>query len=140
MSTATTRTGGAAPDVARACTPATSATSGPLPGGSSSTAGSALWPGPTSRTGAHTAPRELGLRPAHARARATGEQQPGDHPADGIFSPVDDDEVRARFARARVARLATVDGQHRPHLVPVCFAFDGATIVTAVDAKPKTTT
>ena len=48
--------------------------------------------------------------------------------------------MRARFARARVARLATVDGQHRPHLVPVCFALDGATIVTAVDAKPKTTT
>ena len=28
----------------------------------------------------------------------------------------------------------------RPHVVPVCFALDGGRIVTAVDAKPKTTT
>jgi PPOX class probable F420-dependent enzyme len=51
-----------------------------------------------------------------------------------------EDEVRARFDSARVARLATVDAQGRPHLVPVCFALDGDTIVSAVDAKPKTTT
>ena len=48
--------------------------------------------------------------------------------------------MRARFESARVARLATVDAHDRPHLVPVCFALDGETIVTAVDAKPKTTT
>ena len=48
--------------------------------------------------------------------------------------------MRARFDSARVARLATVDARNRPHLVPVCFALDGDTIVSAVDAKPKTTT
>ncbi|MGW7541653.1 TIGR03668 family PPOX class F420-dependent oxidoreductase [Streptomyces sp. NPDC054770] len=51
-----------------------------------------------------------------------------------------EDEARRRFAAARVARLATVDGNGRPHLVPVVFARYGADgIVTAVDHKPKTT-
>jgi PPOX class probable F420-dependent enzyme len=45
------------------------------------------------------------------------------------------DEARARFASARVARLATAG----PHLVPVVFAVDGDTIWSAVDAKPKRT-
>ncbi|MFF5138680.1 TIGR03668 family PPOX class F420-dependent oxidoreductase [Streptomyces sp. NPDC013157] len=50
-------------------------------------------------------------------------------------------EARRRFAAARVARLATVDANGRPHLVPVVFARHGADgIVTAVDHKPKTTT
>jgi PPOX class probable F420-dependent enzyme len=49
-------------------------------------------------------------------------------------------EARARFARARVARLATVDhATGGPHLVPICFALDGDTLYSAVDAKPKTT-
>ncbi|MBV9506614.1 MAG: TIGR03668 family PPOX class F420-dependent oxidoreductase [Acidobacteriia bacterium] len=38
---------------------------------------------------------------------------------------------------ARVARLATSDAGSRPHIVPVCFAFDGKLIYTAVDQKPK---
>jgi PPOX class probable F420-dependent enzyme len=45
-----------------------------------------------------------------------------------------------RFGLARVARLATVAATGRPHVVPVTFAVDGDRIVTAVDAKPKTTT
>jgi PPOX class probable F420-dependent enzyme len=48
-----------------------------------------------------------------------------------------DEQARARFAAAPVARLATVDGQGRPHLVPVTFAVSGGRIVTAVDHKPK---
>jgi PPOX class probable F420-dependent enzyme len=47
--------------------------------------------------------------------------------------------ARARFAAARVARLATVDAEGRPHLVPMVFAVDGDTIYSAVDAKPKAT-
>jgi PPOX class probable F420-dependent enzyme len=43
----------------------------------------------------------------------------------------------ARFGSARVARLATVDDTDRPHLVPVVFAVDGATIAIAIDHKPK---
>ena len=48
-------------------------------------------------------------------------------------------EARARFAAARVARLATTGSDGQPHLVPVTFAVDGDQIYTAVDHKPKTT-
>jgi PPOX class probable F420-dependent enzyme len=40
-------------------------------------------------------------------------------------------------ARSRVARLATLDADGRPHLVPIVFALLGETLYTAVDAKPK---
>lgn len=46
---------------------------------------------------------------------------------------------RERVANARVARLATVRPDGRPHLVVVTFALLGSTVVTAVDAKPKRT-
>lgn len=52
---------------------------------------------------------------------------------------MDEDEARRRFVEARVARLATVDAEGRPHLVPVVFARHGDEIVTAIDWKPKTT-
>jgi PPOX class probable F420-dependent enzyme len=53
---------------------------------------------------------------------------------------MDADEARRRFSAARVARLATVGADGRPHLVPVCFAVDGDTIYSAVDeVKPKAT-
>jgi PPOX class probable F420-dependent enzyme len=50
--------------------------------------------------------------------------------------------ARDRFAAARVARLATVRPDGRPHLVPITYALapSGHGLVTAVDAKPKTTT
>jgi PPOX class probable F420-dependent enzyme len=49
-------------------------------------------------------------------------------------------EARARLAGARVAHLATADAQGRPHVVPFTFALLGeATIVSAVDHKPKRT-
>jgi PPOX class probable F420-dependent enzyme len=51
-----------------------------------------------------------------------------------------EDEARARFTAARVARLATADAQGRPHLVPVTFATEGDSIYVAVDRKPKSTT
>jgi len=40
-------------------------------------------------------------------------------------------------ADSRVARLATLDEQGYPHLVPVCYATDGRTYYSALDAKPK---
>ena len=49
------------------------------------------------------------------------------------------EEARARFAAARVARLATADAAGRPHLVPIAFAVEGDTVYSAVDAKPKRT-
>lgn len=36
-----------------------------------------------------------------------------------------------------MARLATIDPDGRPHLVPIVFAIDGDTLYSAVDAKPK---
>ena len=51
-----------------------------------------------------------------------------------------EDEARAVFAAARVARLATAGADGRPHLVPIVFAVAGDEVVTAVDAKPKRTT
>jgi PPOX class probable F420-dependent enzyme len=47
--------------------------------------------------------------------------------------------IAERVAAARVGRLATVSAEGRPHVVPVTFAMLGDDIVTAVDAKPKTT-
>ncbi|MDT8912804.1 TIGR03668 family PPOX class F420-dependent oxidoreductase [Amycolatopsis sp. PS_44_ISF1] len=50
------------------------------------------------------------------------------------------EDSRARFAAARVARLATAGADGGPHLVPVTFAVHGDTVVFAVDHKPKSTT
>jgi PPOX class probable F420-dependent enzyme len=49
------------------------------------------------------------------------------------------DEARALFATARVARLATVGAEARPHIVPIVFALTGDVVYSAVDAKPKRT-
>ncbi|MFG2140110.1 TIGR03668 family PPOX class F420-dependent oxidoreductase [Streptomyces sp. NPDC048650] len=46
-------------------------------------------------------------------------------------------QARERFARARIARLATIDAAGRPHLVPMVFALTGDTVAFAVDHKPK---
>ncbi|MGH3443151.1 MAG: TIGR03668 family PPOX class F420-dependent oxidoreductase [Nitriliruptorales bacterium] len=53
---------------------------------------------------------------------------------------MDEGKIRTLFQAARVASLATVRPDGRPHLVPVTFAVDGDRIVTAVDHKPKRTT
>ncbi len=47
--------------------------------------------------------------------------------------------MRARVTAARVGRLATVTPAGEPHVVPCCFVLDGDTILSAVDAKPKST-
>jgi PPOX class probable F420-dependent enzyme len=46
---------------------------------------------------------------------------------------------QARFARAPVARLATVAPDSAPHLVPVVFAVLENVVYTAVDGKRKST-
>ncbi len=47
------------------------------------------------------------------------------------------DAVRAFLDSARVAHLATADGEGRPHVVPVCFAPLDETIYIVLDEKPK---
>src|SRR5207248_5273305 len=37
----------------------------------------------------------------------------------------------------RVAHLATADADGHPHVVPVCYAFDGSRFYTPLDEKPK---
>jgi len=39
--------------------------------------------------------------------------------------------------RGRVARLATVDSSGRPLVLPICYAFDGGSLFTPLDEKPK---
>jgi PPOX class probable F420-dependent enzyme len=47
--------------------------------------------------------------------------------------------LRRLVTEARVARLATIDPDGRPHVVPIVFAHagDADTFYSAVDAKPK---
>jgi PPOX class probable F420-dependent enzyme len=52
---------------------------------------------------------------------------------------MDEATMRRRVAVARVGRLATVTADGAPHAVPCCFALDGDRVVSAVDAKPKST-
>lgn len=47
-------------------------------------------------------------------------------------------EAEGAFVQAqRVARLATADEDGHPHIVPVCYAFDGKRFHTPLDEKPK---
>jgi PPOX class probable F420-dependent enzyme len=51
-------------------------------------------------------------------------------------STLSDHEI-AFIRSQRVARLATSDADGHPHMVPVCFAFDGSYFYTPLDEKPK---
>jgi PPOX class probable F420-dependent enzyme len=46
-------------------------------------------------------------------------------------------EDRAFLHQARVGRLATASAAGEPHVVPVCFVFDGKHVYSAIDSKPK---
>ena len=46
-------------------------------------------------------------------------------------------EIRAKLETARVARLATLDAEQWPHMVPICFVCDGPVFYSAIDRKPK---
>ena len=45
--------------------------------------------------------------------------------------------VEVRLKETRVARLATRDPQGRPHVVPVCYVYDGEAFYAPLDRKPK---
>jgi PPOX class probable F420-dependent enzyme len=49
------------------------------------------------------------------------------------------EEMRRRVAQARVGRLATIDPDGGPNLVPFVFALEGDTLYSSVDEKPKRT-
>jgi PPOX class probable F420-dependent enzyme len=46
-------------------------------------------------------------------------------------------EVADFIASGRVGRLATADGSGQPLVVPICYAWDGEALLSAIDAKPK---
>ena len=46
-------------------------------------------------------------------------------------------EARRRLADARIARLATVRTDGRPHIVPIVFAVEGERLYSIADPKPK---
>jgi nitroimidazol reductase NimA-like FMN-containing flavoprotein (pyridoxamine 5'-phosphate oxidase superfamily) len=45
--------------------------------------------------------------------------------------------IKSIIDKARIARLATVDTECNPHLVPVVFAFDGVYFYIPIDEKTK---
>lgn len=51
--------------------------------------------------------------------------------------PLISPEVRAKLEGARTARLATLSGERSPHIVPICFVYDGSLFYSAIDRKPK---
>jgi PPOX class probable F420-dependent enzyme len=50
------------------------------------------------------------------------------------------DEMAAILRSFRVGHLATADAKAVPHLVPICFVYDGQAVYTAIDHKPKRAT
>jgi PPOX class probable F420-dependent enzyme len=86
---------------------------------------------------------------ATSHNRPAAETQPGfftqptgysySHPftPEAIVPQIEADAARRLFAAARSARLATVDAEGRPHLVPIVFAQAADEVVTAIDHKPK---
>ena len=47
-------------------------------------------------------------------------------------------DVREFVVGQRIARMASVDTNDRPHVVPICFVLDGTSVVySAIDLKPK---
>jgi PPOX class probable F420-dependent enzyme len=45
--------------------------------------------------------------------------------------------VAGFISGGRVGRLGTADATGQPLVVPICYAFDGESIFSAIDAKPK---
>jgi len=61
-------------------------------------------------------------------------------PAKDLLDALSDPRVRQFVAGARVAHLATADAAGAPHVVPLCYWFDGERIYFAIDEKPKRNT
>ena len=46
-------------------------------------------------------------------------------------------QLKSFINTVRIARLATADARGTPHLIPVCFAYDGVHFYSVLDGKPK---
>ncbi len=58
------------------------------------------------------------------------------HAAPLRFTPLTSRLIRS----ARVAHLATADAHGQPHVIPICFVFDGKYFYSPIDEKPKRVT
>jgi PPOX class probable F420-dependent enzyme len=47
------------------------------------------------------------------------------------------DDLESLLHAHRVGHLATADAAGAPHIVPVCFVYDGQAVYSAIDHKPK---
>ena len=47
------------------------------------------------------------------------------------------DDLTVLIQAYRIGHLATADGTGAPHLIPICFTYDGQVIYSAIDHKPK---
>lgn len=47
--------------------------------------------------------------------------------------------ARRLIRSARTAHLATADASGQPHVIPICFVFDGKNFYSPIDEKPKKT-
>lgn len=72
-------------------------------------------------------------------ARVAGRHRREDAVTRGWFAGRPRPFAAVMLRDARVARLATADAQATPHVIPICFVFDGRAIYTAIDEKPKRT-
>lgn len=50
---------------------------------------------------------------------------------------MDEQEMRRRFAQARVSRIGTIDERGRAHMVPIVHVLDGDTLYSSTDAGPR---
>ena len=53
-----------------------------------------------------------------------------------LFEHLSEDQVRW-LRNSPVARLATADASGAPHVIPVCYVFNGRIIYSVLDRKPK---
>ena len=57
------------------------------------------------------------------------------------LKPLEPSRVASRLIRsARTAHLATADKSGQPHVIPICFVYDGKHFYSPIDEKPKRTT
>jgi PPOX class probable F420-dependent enzyme len=60
-------------------------------------------------------------------------------PTSSYRAEVNREEMRRRVGEARVARVATIDPDGSPNVVPFVFVLDDDTLYSSVDEKPKRT-
>ena len=53
------------------------------------------------------------------------------------FVDKEKERERAFISSHRVGRLATVDEEGKPHVIPICYVYNGAYIYSPLDEKPK---